>query len=104
MKTDLKFWLIATTAIVTSLLPFSPVTAGTNVNESDNSILCKGTSSCNNLKTYCAKEGGSYTPGVEDYGKCNLPAKSAIDDFKTAPPTSPQSSPKTPVKSPNLRN
>jgi hypothetical protein len=82
MNLNLKLFLISVVAGA-GLLPLSPVVAGINVNEVDNSVLCKGSKSCSWLQSACGKEGGKYTPAGE-YGKCNFPAVGKINDF-TAP-------------------
>ncbi|ACB53357.1 unknown [Crocosphaera subtropica ATCC 51142] len=72
MNINPKNLLIATFVMGTAFLPFSQVNAGTVVNGTDNSILCKGSKSCTHLKAYCDAEGGTYTP-ADEYGKCRLP-------------------------------
>ncbi|MGK7957116.1 MAG: hypothetical protein AB4063_17980 [Crocosphaera sp.] len=75
MNINPKNLLIVTFAMGIAFLPFSRVNAGTVVNGSDNSILCKGSTSCTHLKAYCDAEGGTYTP-ADEYGKCRLPNQS----------------------------
>ena len=67
-------------------MPIDRAVAGVNVNESGNSVLCKG-SSCTWLKTACAKEKGTYHEGAGGTGKCNFPATAAIG-FTTEPRSS----------------
>ena len=45
------------------LLPAPPALAGINVNETDNSVLCKG-ASCKWLKQACKQERGTYSEGA----------------------------------------
>lgn len=77
MKGLFAFLLMISSVFV----PFLKANAGTNVNSSDNSILCKGQSSCSNLKTFCKGEKGTFTES-DEYGKCKLPATQSINDFK----------------------
>lgn len=53
------------------LLFATRATAGVNVNESGNAVLCKG-KSCTWLKPACKQEGGKYTEGAGGTGKCNF--------------------------------
>lgn len=55
------------------LLDAGLATAGINVNESGNAVLCKD-KACNWLKPACSKEGGTYTQGAGGTGKCNFPS------------------------------
>ncbi|KOP24467.1 hypothetical protein AMR41_20240 [Hapalosiphon sp. MRB220] len=87
MKMNIKIALVVATITGATLFHFAEARAGVNVNETDNSVLCKGETSCTWLKAACGKEGGNYTDAGE-YGKCNFPATSKINDF-TAPSSSP---------------
>ena len=87
MRINVKIALVAATISGATFFQFAQAKAGINVNEKDNSVLCKGKRSCTWLKSACEKEKGEYTPAGE-YGKCKFPATSKIDDFK-APTSSP---------------
>ena len=84
MKNNLKIKFICTILFSTIFFPFVEARAGVNVNEVDNSILCKGKTSCNWLKQACAEEDGNYTP-ADEYGKCVFPSVTQIDDSTVAP-------------------
>jgi hypothetical protein len=96
MKTNVKIGLVLATMTGATFLHFAAAKAGVNVNETGNSVSCKGQQSCTWLQQGCNREGGKYSDGTDSqgevYGRCSFPLTGKINDF-AAPSSSPTPTP-----------